>query len=232
MRVVLSQIAMARVKRHSGPPSPGPRSYDNSRRAARVGTGRRRVGDARGPLFLEAGYPSTPMEAIGAASDTPMATLYRLFATKADILRAVLETAYVGDDLPLALHDRPDAMSAAAETDPRRLLAGYAHLARTVLERSASLQHMLRTAAAVEPSAAELLADNRRQRADGQSRVVTALRRLGALTPSLSDAIALDIVYGLMSPELHWVLTDDRGWSHDRYEQWLALALFSMLLAA
>jgi hypothetical protein len=91
---------------------------------------------------------------------------------------------------------------------------------------------MLRTAAAVEPSAAELLADNRRQRADGQSRVVSALRRLGALTPSLGDAIALDIVYGLMSPELHWVLTGDRGWSHDRYEQWLARALCSMLLAA
>lgn len=172
------------------------------------------------------------MEAIGAASDTPMATLYRLYATKADILRAVLESAYVGDDEQLALHDRPDAMRAAAETDPHRLLAGYAHLARTVVERSASLQHMLRVAAAVEPSAAQLLADNRRQRADGQSRVVTALRRLGAVTPSLTDAIALDIVYGLMSPELAWVLTRDRGWSHDQYEQWLAGALCSMLLGA
>jgi AcrR family transcriptional regulator len=223
---------MAPVKRPSGPPSSGPRSYDNSRRAARVWAVRRRVVDAAGHLFLEHGYPTTTMEAIGAASDTPMATLYRLFAAKADILRAVLESAYVGDDEPLALHDRPDATSAAAETDPRRLLAGYAHLARTVLERSASLQHMLRTAAAVEPSAAELLADNRRQRADGQSRVVTALRRLGVLTPSLTDAFARDIVYGLMSPELHWVLTDDRGWSHDGYEQWLARALCSMLLAA
>jgi AcrR family transcriptional regulator len=171
------------------------------------------------------------MEAVGAASDTPMSTLYRLFATKADILRAVLETAYVGDDEPLALHDRPDAVRAAAETDPRRLLAGYAHLARTVLERSAALQHMLRSAAAVEPGAAELLANNRRQRADGQSRVVIALRHSGALPPSLTDSVALDIVYGLMSPELHWVLTDDRGWSHDRYEQWLTGALCSMLLA-
>jgi AcrR family transcriptional regulator len=171
------------------------------------------------------------MEAVGTASDTPMATLYRLFATKADILRAVLESAYVGDDEPSALHDRPDAMRAAAETDPRRLLAGYAHVARIVLERSASLQHMLRTAAAVEPSAAELLAENRRQRADGQSRVVTALRDMGALSPSLTDAVALDIVYGLMSPELHWVLTGDRGWTHDRYELWLSGALCSMLLA-
>ena len=171
------------------------------------------------------------MEAVGAASDTPMSTLYRLFPNKADILRAVLETAYVGDDEPLALHDRPDAARAAGETDPRRLLAGYAHLARTVLERSAALQHMLRSAAAVEPGAAELLASNRRQRADGQSRVIAALRHLGALPPSLTDAVALDIAYGLMSPELHWVLTDDRGWSNDRYEEWLAAALCSMLLA-
>ena len=222
---------MALVKRPNGPRSSRPRSYDNSRRADRVRTVRRRVVDAAGSLFLERGYPATTMEAIGTSSDTPMASLYRLFATKADILRAVLETAYVGDDLPSALHERPDAMRAAAESDPRKLLAGYAHLARTVLERSASLQHMLRTAASVEPSAAELLAINRRQRADGQSRVVAALRRLDALTPSLTDAVALDIVYGLMSPELHWVLTRDRGWSHDRYEHWLAGALGSMLLA-
>src|SRR6202043_3434125 len=114
---------MAPVKQPGGPPSSRPRSYDNSRRAARVWAVRRRVVDAAGHLFLEHGYPTTTMEAIGAASDTPMATLYRLFAAKADILRAVLETAYGGDAEPMALHDRPDAMSAAAETDPRRLLA-------------------------------------------------------------------------------------------------------------
>jgi AcrR family transcriptional regulator len=193
---------------------------------------RRRVIDAAARLFLERGYPTTTMEAIGTASDTPMASLYRVFATKADLLRAVLETAYVGDDEPISLHERPEAKRAADETDPRRLLAGYAHVARTVLERSAPLQHMLRTAAAVEPTAAELLDANRRQRAEGQSRVVAALRRLGALSPALSDAAALDVVYALMSPELHWVLTRDRNWDHDRYERWLAEALNRMLLTA
>ena len=105
---------MAPVKRPGGPPSSGPRSYDNSRRAARVWAVRRRVVDAAGHLFLEHGYPTTTMEAIGAASDTPMATLYRLFAAKADILRAVLETAYVGDDeIHVLLFECADRLIAA-----------------------------------------------------------------------------------------------------------------------
>ena len=89
---------------------------------------------------------------------------------------------------------------------------------------SAALQRLNRAQRSSSPTTGGSgLTDNRE--------VIAALRHLGALPPSLTDAVALDIAYGLMSPELHWVLTDDRGWSHDRYEEWLAAALCSMLLA-
>jgi hypothetical protein len=89
---------------------------------------------------------------------------------------------------------------------------------------------VLRSAATVDPEAAELLENNRRERADGQARVVQGLRMRKALRPGLGPARALDIVYALMSPELHRVLTVDRGWDDQEYEQWLGDALCAALL--
>lgn len=192
---------------------------------------RTRVIAAARQLFLERGYPATTMEAIGQASDTPMATLYRLFGSKPNVLQQVMNVAFVGDDEAIGLHDRPLAAAAAAQEEPAAMLRGYAALTRDVASRSAPLHHVLRTAAAVDLEAAELLENNCRERANGQARVVAGLRRLNALRPGLEDGHALDIVYALMSPELHRVLTVDRGWDDDTYEHWLGDTLCRALLA-
>lgn len=212
--------------------APDRRRYDNSRRLAQTRATRTRVIAAARQLFLERGYPATTMEAIGQSSDTPMATLYRLFGSKPNVLQQVLNVAFVGDDEPVALHDRPLASNAAVQSDPAAVLRGYAALTRDVASRSAPLHHVLRTAAAVDAEAAELLDNNRRERASGQARVVDRLRQLNALRPGLGDNEALDVVYALMSPELYRVLTFDRGWDDDHYEQWLGDTLCATLLNA
>src|SRR5258707_2103188 len=106
------------------------RSYDNSRRQARVRATRAQVAAAALGLFIERGYPATTIEAIAAASDTPIATVYRLFGSKRGILSHVVDIAFGGDDQPIAFADRPAVRSALAEPDPGRLLAAFAHLAR------------------------------------------------------------------------------------------------------
>jgi AcrR family transcriptional regulator len=206
------------------------RRYDNSRRQAQARATRAEVVAAARLLFLARGYPATSIEAIGEAADVPLATIYRLFGSKRGILSAVLDVTFVGDDELLALHDRPDARAAATETDPQRLLAGYAHLARGVLERSGPLQQVLRTAAAVDRECADLLETTRQQRIDGQSRIARALAAQNALADGLTEPDALDIIYTLMSPEAHHILTVERHWSADHYEQWLARTLAAALL--
>lgn len=210
----------------------GRRRYDSSRREAQTRETRARVIAAARGLFLERGYPATTMEAIGQASDTPMATLYRLFGSKRNVLQQVMNVAFVGDDEPVTLHERPLAVSAAAQADPAAMLRGFAALARDALSRSGPLHHVLRTAAAVDADAAELLENNRRERANGQARVVEGLRERDALRPGLDSAKALDAAYALMSPELHHVLTVDRGWGDDEYERWLADTLCATLLVS
>ena len=68
------------------------RPYEGPARQARTRRTRAAVVDAARSLFVERGYAATTIEAISDRSDTPQATIYRLFASKLGILKAVLET--------------------------------------------------------------------------------------------------------------------------------------------
>ncbi len=207
------------------------RRYDNSRRQAQARATRVKVIEAAGRLFTEHGYPATTIEAIAEAAGTPLPTVYRLFGSKRALLAAVLDTAFGGDDQPIAFGDRPDVRAARAETDPVKMVNAFARIARELMERSSAIQHVLATAADVDSEAAELLAAIRQQRHTGQSRIVAALDATGALDPSLDTAEAADIVYALLSPDVHRILTVERGWSADRYERWIARSLATLLPA-
>jgi AcrR family transcriptional regulator len=205
------------------------RPYDNSRRQAQVRATRTHVIDVAKALFVANGYPSTTIETIADAADVPPPTLYRLFGSKRALLSAVLDTAFGGDDEPIAFGDRPEVRAALAEPDPARMLDGFARICRQLMERSSAIQQVLATAAIVDPETAELAAEIRRQRHHGQSRIVAALVARDALAPAYDEATAADVVYALLSPEVHWILTGERQWSGDDYERWLSLSLKGLL---
>ena len=205
------------------------RRYDNSRRQAQARATRLRVIEAAKRIFTEHGYPATTIEAVAEAADTPLPTVYRQFASKRGLLAAVLDTSFGGDDQPVAFADRPAVRAARAETDPVTMVNAFAHIMREFMERSSAILHVLATAAQVDSDAAGLLAEIRQQRHTGQSRIVTALDAIGALDPGLDKAEAADMVYALLSPDVHRILTVERGWPADRYERWIARSLSTLL---
>jgi AcrR family transcriptional regulator len=174
--------------------------------------------------------PATTLEAVAEAADVPLPTLYRLFGSKRGVLKAVLDTAFGGDDEPVAFRDRPQVRAALAEPDPGKLLDRFARICRELMQRSADIQHVLATAAIVDTEVASLLTEIRRQRHRGQSRIVAALIERGALDPKFRKAEAEDIVYTILSPEVHRILTVERRWSADRYECWLARSFRNLIV--
>jgi AcrR family transcriptional regulator len=208
---------------------PVKRRYDNSRRQAQMRATRRRVIEAAKRLFTEHGYLATTIEDIATAADTPLPTVYRLFGSKQALLAAILDTSFGGDDQPIAFADRPAVRAARTEPDPVKMVNAFARITREFMERSSAIQHVLATAAQVDAEAAELLAEIRRQRYTGQSRIVAALEARGALDPDLGTSEAADIVYALLSPDMHRILTVERGWDGDRYERFIARSLGSLL---
>ena len=210
---------------------PVKRRYNNSRRQAQVRATRLTVVEAAKRLFTEHGYPATTIEAIAEAAEVPLPTVYRLFGSKRALLTAVLDTSFGGDDQPIAFADRPAVRAARAEPDPVKMVDAFARIVRELMDRSSAIQHVLATAAQVDPDAAELLAKTRQQRHTGQSRIVAALDARGALDPGLDTSEAADMVYALLSPEVHRILTVERGWPADRYERWIARSLGTLLPA-
>jgi AcrR family transcriptional regulator len=204
------------------------RPYDNSRRLAVVRATRAAVVEAARLLFIERGYSATTIEAISDGCGVPLGTVYRLFGSKRGILLSVLDIAFGGDDQPVAYRDRPATQAALAETDPYRLIAAFSPLSRELLERSAPILHVLRSAADADPEAAELYAEAQRQRYAGQSNVAKVLAERDQLTVTAVEAA--DIMYVLRSPEVFRILTHERGWSAERYESWLTAALQAALL--
>src|SRR5579872_2614428 len=91
---------------------------------ARTRRTRAAVVDAARSLFIERGYAATTIEAISDLSDTPQATVYRLFASKLGILKAVLDVSVVGDDQQVAMLDRPRVRELLADEDPGNQLTG------------------------------------------------------------------------------------------------------------
>jgi AcrR family transcriptional regulator len=205
------------------------RPYDNSRRQAQVRATRAHTVDVAKQLFVDHGYPSTTIEAIADAADVPLPTLYRLFGSKRGILSAVVDTSFGGDDEPVAFGDRPEVQGALSEPDVEKMLDAFASICRQLMDRASGIQRVLASAAVVDPEIADLAADIRRQRHTGQSRIVAAIVARDALSPAYEEKTAADVVYALLSPEVHWILTGERGWSGDDYERWLSLSFRQLL---
>jgi AcrR family transcriptional regulator len=188
------------------------------------------VVDAARELFLERGYASTTVEAISERADVPPATLYRLFASKLGVLRQLLDVSIAGDDQPGAVRDRPDVAPVFAATDPVDVLRGAAGITTAINQRTNDVYGVLVGAAGSDPEAAALLADIREQRDQGQRQIVRALQRMHALRDGIKTRDADDRVHALMSPEVYRLLVVDRGWSSERYREWLASTLAEQLL--
>jgi AcrR family transcriptional regulator len=205
-------------------------SPDNSGRGqARTRFARRAVVDAARGLFVERGYAATTMEAISEHSDVPPATVYRLFSSKLGILEALLDSSIAGDDQPLAVQQRPEVASLFTESDPHKLLAGLAGVTTAINQRTNDVYRVLMSAAGSDPAAAELLNEIGRQRDQGQGKIARRLSRTHALKPGLRERDAADLIHALMSPELYRLFVGDRGWTPERYQQWLATTLTQQL---
>jgi AcrR family transcriptional regulator len=190
------------------------------------------VVEAARRLFVELGYPGTTMAEIADESGVPPATIYRLFGCKRGVLKDVLDVAFGGDDEAIEFQHRPEVQDAFAADEAGAMLDRFARLARGLMHRAGGLQHVLATSAAVDEEAAEMLETTRRQRHQGQSRIVRDLARRRALRPGLSQSVAADIIYAVMSPEVYRMLTVERGWTEDDYEAWLARTLRTQMLDA
>jgi hypothetical protein len=157
-------------------------------------------------------------------------TVYSRFGSKANLLDAILGPAITGTGGDSTLLDRPEFAEIRASKDQRQQIQLLAHFSRTILERTAQIHRILHTAASVDPNAAELQRRDDAYRVEIQKTYISLLRKNGPLRPGLTAADAADTYSALANPTNYAFLTGDRGWTPDRFEEWLGDSLTQLLL--
>jgi hypothetical protein len=108
-------------------------------------------------------------------------------------------------------------------------LARLAHLSRGILERTALAHRILRNSGTADPSLAEFVAADRQRRHRHQAAYIAMLLDNRALRDGMSAAEAAATYGALANPDTYAELTS-RGWSPDRFENWLSDTLILLLL--
>ena len=208
------------------------RRYNATRRQAQAAQTRQDILDAANRLFVEGGYAGTTLAAIAQAAGVVVETIYRAYGSKAELFKAVVQAAVAGgaNRAQVPVEQRPAIAAVIAETDPHRQLKLYAATQPGIHARAGPLLRVLIGAAATDPELAELWAQIEKERLGGMGRFARLLADRGVLRPGLSAEEARDLLWTLNSLAVHDLLVRQRGWSPERYRDWLAAALARELL--
>lgn len=207
------------------------RRYDSTRRAERAAATRRAVLDAARELFVAQGYAATPVAAIAARAGVAVDTVYASAGRKPEILALLVETALSGTEDVVPGPEREYVDRIRTAMDARAKLAVYGEAVAAIGERLAPVHRALAEAAVADPDCAALRAAVAARRRQNMLAFAAELRTTGELRAGLSDDDVADVVWATNSAEFHALLVGDRGWSTDRFGQWLADAWARLLLA-
>jgi len=207
------------------------RGYRSPLRAEQARQTRRRILDAAQRLFLDLGYPATSVEAIAAAAKVSPDTVYTTFGSKRNLVKQLMDVVVGGDDSDLKVLDRREPQSVRQERDQRVQLAAFAAGISVRIEAARPLDDVLRGAAEVDAEVRALRDDIQlRQRRAAMSTVAEWLAANGPLRDGIAVSDAASMLWTLTSPEVHRLLRDECGWSHERFVLWLEDTLVRTLL--
>ena len=207
------------------------REYDSTRRQAQADETRRRILEAARKLFIERGYAGTTAEAIAAEAGVSAQTIYAIFKNKKKLLVSLMNvspTTGVEDYTPVP--ERPNVQAVAQERDQHRQLQMFAQVVANNLDQAAEVSQIMVEAAKIEPDFDRILQKLNKQRLEHMTIAVQQIAANGAFRENMDEVYARDTVWTLTSPEVFLLLTCERGWSKEKYAEWLADMLTRALL--
>ena len=206
------------------------RRYDSALRQEQARQTRARILDAAQKLFSERGYASTSMEAVASGAGVATDTVYASFRSKAGLLHKLLDIRVVGDEAPVGVIERKGPQAVKREPNQQRQLEAFAADVTAILERARPVDDIVRGAAAVDPEIAAFRIRMQQGRLDNMRQLASWLVAKRPLRGGIGAEEAATIIWTVASPEVHRLLRAERGWTVERYRDWLAMTLVRTLL--
>jgi AcrR family transcriptional regulator len=212
-------------------PMPGAvkRTYDATSRRQAAARTRTAILDAARELFTERGYAATPMAAIADRAGVALDTIYASAGRKPELARLLIETAISGTDQAIPAEQRDYVQAIQAAPDASTKIALYAAAITAIAPRMALVLDIIRQAVPGEAELAALWAEIAERRAANMRRFVADLAAVAPLR--LDPGQAADIVWATNATELYHLLVGQRGWTPQRYQDFLTDTWQRLLLA-
>ena len=201
------------------------RPYKSLVRQRQAGDTRHRIIEATRKLLLSEGYAGMTIEAIAQRAEVSAQSVYAIFKSKTGILIELLDQATFGPDYDEAVR------KALSANDPETRLRLAAPIARQIHDAQSATFDLLRGAGVVAPELAKLEQQRESLRYERQEKMIISLRRAERLQPGIDHATARDIFWMLTGRDVYRMLVRERGWSSQKYQDWLADALVQSLLS-
>jgi hypothetical protein len=146
-------------------------------------------------------------------------TIYTSFGNKATVLHRAWDITVGGDDQAIVFHERPEILAIRAEPDLAKRLMLHASFSTQTAQRIAPFQLMVQSAAGADPNAAAMLEEMGRQRLVGMT--VMAAEAAGTGQLAVAEDECRDVLWSMTDGTLWHHLVNERGWTSERFAEWL-----------
>ena len=204
------------------------RSYDSSRRKAQADENRSAIVRAARDLFVEQGYGRTTIAEVARAAGVSVETVYAAFGNKPTLLHRAWDITIGGDEQEVVFHERPEVVAIRSEADLAKRLVMHATFSTATAQRIAPFQLMVQSASGADPAAAAMLEEMGRQRLAGMTVMAAEAARTGQL--AVTEEECRDLMWSMTDGVLWHRLVVERGWSNERYAEWLGRLWVAMLV--
>jgi AcrR family transcriptional regulator len=206
------------------------RRYNSTQRAAQAAATRQAVLDAARQVFMRHGYIGATVAEIAATAGVAVDTLYATVGSKPVLLRELVETAISATDTAMPAEDRDYVQAIRAATSAEEKLEIYAAAVVAIQQRLAPVFVALRDAAVTDSACARLWDEISERRAANMRQFAVELRHTGQLRDDLSDDEVADVIWSMNAAEYWLLLVGQRGWTPQRFGDWLVYAWKRLLL--
>ncbi|MCK8673757.1 TetR/AcrR family transcriptional regulator [Rhodococcus sp. HM1] len=207
----------------------GKRRYDASGRRERAQQTRLSILRAAQNLFEDRGYRPTTVTAVAQCGGVAPESVYKIFGTKAGLAKAVFDYTIAGDDDPVPVIERSETKAIFAEPDVRKKITMYADQMAARQVRSARIQLMLRDGRHGQEDLEEIWRRLVDERLNGMTMLGRHLLDTGQLRPGIELDEVRDVLWTYIAVDLYELLVLSRGWTVERYAQWIARAIIAAL---
>lgn len=202
------------------------RQYVSKTRSQAADATKARVLRAARALFVRHGIDRTTVAQVAARARVSVPTVYALYKSKEGILRELMSAALFGQGFQAA-HAKLKGIS-----DPIKLIALTAHVARAIYNAESSELGLMRGASAFSPPLRKLEREFEKIRFDMQEERVRLLFAQSRQKKGLGLDEARRILWMYTSRDVYRMLVHESGWTPDQYQSWLSETLVSSLASS